>query len=410
MGNMYPPHHLGGYELTWQSSVAHLRGAGHAVRVLTTDYRSTAVGPSVPEPEVHRELRWYWHDHGFPPLGMAERVRLERHNGHVVERHLADLKPDVVAWWSMGGMSLSLIERVRRHSIPAVGVVGDEWMTYGLEVDAWTRAARHGSRLERLAGRLVGLPTGLDLGRAARWLFVSDYVRRRSIEVAGELPDTEIAHPGVDPAVFAPAPERDWRGRLLYVGRLDERKGIATALEALKTLPAAITLEVVGEGDRVHARSLRQQAASDRLQGRVAFSGLLPQSELAAVYAEADALVFPVVWPEPWGLVPLEAMACGTPVLATGTGGSAEYLRHGHNCLLFEPGDADGLSRTVTRLAEDAEERAHLRAGGLATAARHAEGAYNRAIEEALLDVSGLSPDERGTPRGAPTNPRAPSA
>jgi hypothetical protein len=62
VGNMYPPHHLGGYELVWQGAVAALRAGGHDVRVLTTDHRlpETEAGD---EPDLHRELLWYWRDH-----------------------------------------------------------------------------------------------------------------------------------------------------------------------------------------------------------------------------------------------------------------------------------------------------------------------------------------------------------
>ena len=60
---------------------------------------------------------------------------------------------------------------------------------------------------------------------------------------------------------------------------------------------------------------------------------------LAGHYAAADAVLFPVQWEEPWGLVPLEAMAVGRPVVASGTGGSAEYLRDEENCLIYSPLD-----------------------------------------------------------------------
>src|SRR3954454_21198749 len=127
---MYPPHDLGGgYELTWRASVAHLRARGHAVRVLASDYRAPGYGADEElDRDVHRELRWYWRDHEFPRHRVRERIGLERHNAGVLDRHLGEFRPDVVAWWQMGGMSLSLIERVRRLGLPAVGVIGDEWL------------------------------------------------------------------------------------------------------------------------------------------------------------------------------------------------------------------------------------------------------------------------------------------
>src|SRR4051794_39955479 len=109
---MYPPHHLGGYELVWRSAVRHLRSLDIEARVLTTDFRLDA--PAEPEDgDVHRELRWWWRDHDFPRSSFAERLAIERHNASVLDRQLSELRPDVVAWWSMGGMSLSLVDRVR---------------------------------------------------------------------------------------------------------------------------------------------------------------------------------------------------------------------------------------------------------------------------------------------------------
>jgi glycosyltransferase involved in cell wall biosynthesis len=111
---------------------------------------------------------------------------------------------------------------------------------------------------------------------------------------------------------------------------------------------------------------------------------------VAALYREADAVLFPVRWEEPWGLVPLEAMASGCPVLATGRGGSAEYLRDGENCLLAPVGDPAALAASVRRLATDADLRERLRAGGLATAAGHGEERFHQAIERHLREVAGL--------------------
>jgi len=99
---------------------------------------------------------------------------------------------------------------------------------------------------------------------------------------------------------------------------------------------------------------------------------------------EADVVVFPVIWDEPWGLVPLEAMGMGRPVVATGRGGSAEYLRDGENALLFEAGDAVALADAVRRLAGDDALRARLRETGLATAPQHTEAGLNAAVLAAV--------------------------
>lgn len=381
---MYPPHYLGGHELVWRAANAHLRGAGHEVRVLASDYRR----PGLPagreeEPDVHRELHWYWRDHAFPRLSPPQRLALERHNMRVLRRHLRELRPDAVCWWSLGGMSLSLVEHVRRAGVPAVGVVGDDWMLYGPEVDAWTRFFARRPALAPLAERLTGIPARPDPGPAALWLFVSEFLRRRALE-RFELPRTAVAHPGIDPDLFSPAPAKPWGWRLVYVGRIDPRKGIELALRALVELPEEATLAVVGAGDEAHLAALHELVRELGIERRVRFDRR-PRAELRDEYAAADVLVFPALWEEPWGLVPLEAMAVGTPVVATRRGGSAEYLAPGENCVAF---DADGgppaLAAAVHTLAADGALRARLREGGMRTARAHHERHLNEALLAAL--------------------------
>ena len=385
VGSMYPPHHLGGYELMWRSWVLAMRERGDEVRVLASDLRLADGGAE--DPEVHRELRWYWRDHEFPRLGMGERLALERHNMRVLDRHLAELQPDVVNWWAMGGMSMALLEHARRAGVPAVGVVVDEWMVYGPKVDQWQRAAARLGLLAGAAGRLTGVPTNVDLAGTADWVFVSETVRRNALESGLSLERSTVAHGGIDPELYREAPEQPWHGRLLCLGRLDRRKGIHVAIRALTDLPAEMSLDVVGSGDEDYAAELSNLVDELGLAERVRFSRP-PRGELPAVYAQADALLFPVLWEEPWGLVPLEAMAVGTPVIATGTGGSGEYLRDGENALLYSPADDPvAVAAAVRRLAGDSELRSTLRAGGLATAAGHPDSAFNDAVRHALAQA-----------------------
>ncbi len=386
VGNMYPPHHLGGYELMWRASVADLRAVGHEVEVLTTDHREAEPDQGIAEdPGVRRELRWYWREHEVPRLGLRERLALERHNLAVLDRTLERFEPDAICWWAMGGMSLSLLERARRAGVPAVGVVVDEWMVYAPRIDGWQRALRTRAAA-RLAAALSGIPSPVELAGAARWLFASAYLRERALAIGVEVGAAEVVHPGIDSERFAPAPERPWSGALLCLGRIDPRKGIETALRALASL-SDCRLDVVGAGDPVHLAELERLADELGVADRVSFERR-PRERIAAAYAEADALLFGVTWPEPFGLVPLEAMAVGTPVIATATGGSGEYLADGRNCVRVAPGDPDELAAAVERLAADPELRARLRAGGLETTAAHDERRFNAAVRGTLEQVA----------------------
>ncbi len=376
---MYPPLHEGGYEGVWRDAVEYLRDRGHEVEALTTDYRGGESRP--PEPGVFRELRWYWRDHAFPRLSPLERLRIERHNADAFDRRVDEFGPDVVAWWSMGGMSLSLIERARRVGLPAVGAICEDWMLYGPKVDGWIRMFGDRMRVGAVAERLTGVPTAIDLGRLGPCLFPSETTRERARTRWG-LSETTVCHQGVSGRLFAPAPPQPWRWRLLYVGRIDPRKGIDLAIRALAKLPAEATLTIAGTGDDAHRGELAALAEGLDASDRVRFT-LRPRDELRELYAEADAVVFPVRWQEPWGLVPLEAMTVGRPVVATGLGGSGEYMRDGENCLIFDPEDgAEALAGRIRELAGDEALRSRLREAGAATAARFGADDFSRAFAE----------------------------
>ena len=383
---MYPPHHAGGYELVWQAAMDHARAHGHAVRILTTDYRATPRRDEA-DPGVHRTLGWYWDpgSHRFVGQGRLARVRLERRNAAELRCHLRDFRPDVVAWWSMGCMSLSLIEQVRRAGIPGVCVVHDDWLSYGWHNDAWSRTWKGKRRgLGRVAERLTGVPTQVQIGGAGPLVFNSDYTREHAREAGVDVTAATVVHPGIDGRFLAPAPPRRWGWRLAYVGRIDRRKGIDTAVKALAELPPVATLTVTGTGDDAYQAELRALARSLGVEERVRFDGFASVEDLPAIYACADVVVFPVRWEEPFGLVPLEAMGVGRPVVATARGGAAEYLLDGENALVFGADDAAGLAACVQRLAGDEGLRARLRQGGTRTAADHT---VERFAEQTVTEI-----------------------
>jgi glycosyltransferase involved in cell wall biosynthesis len=383
IGNLYPPAATGGYERIWAATMAALSAAGHETRMLTTAQAPGAGIEGGDEPGVARELRWYWHDFDWPRLSPPARLAIERHNRVVLRRHLRAFAPDVVSWWGMGGMSLSLVEQVRRAGVPAVGVVADAWMTYGPARDGWTRAWSTRPRRARIAERLSGVPARPDLGAGAQWLFISRFVRDGAVAAGVDLRAEGLAHPGVDPDRFPPSPPPPWSWRLLYAGRVEPVKGVATAIRALAELPAEAQLTIDGPGPEAHLEELRALALRCGVQSRVRFARSAPGA-MGAAYAAADAVVFPVTWEEPWGLVPLEAMAVGRPVVATGTGGSREYLADGENCLLFPPDDPRTLAARLRRLAGDPTLRERVVEGGRRTAATYTEAAFEATVVDAL--------------------------
>jgi glycosyltransferase involved in cell wall biosynthesis len=388
VGNMYPPQHAGGYELAWQQAMRRARELGHTVRVLTTDY---VEDPGRPEqdPDVHRTLRWYWdlNRYEFPRLSLWQRLQLERHNARELADHISAFEPDIVAWWSMGCMSLALIEQVKRRGIPAVFVTHDDWLAYGQLHDQWMRTWK-GPRREiagRFAQAVCRIPTRFELNGTGRWVFNSRYILERAREAGLLVADASVIHPGIDESFLEALPPQPWRWRMLYVGRLDRQKGVDTAVSALATLPPSTTLTILGTGDDRYVSEMKALAAQLGARDRVRFEGFADANRLRSAYEDADVVVFPVRWNEPFGLVPLEAMGLGRPVITTAHGGTAEFVRDGVNALVIPSDDARALADRVHRLGGDEVLRERLCTEGHRTAARFTAPRFAQATVEEIV-------------------------
>ena len=422
--NMYPPHAYGGYELGCRDVVDRWRRRGHEVAVLTSTVRlpgatdgdgaePSAEGPTDPT-EVRRQLRLYWEDHAILRPGPVRRLRWELANRRALDRALASFRPDVCSVWAMGALSLGLLARPARRSVPVVPVICDEWPVYGPHLDAWVRMFGTRPRLGRVARALTGLPvTAPDLDALGPACFGSAWLCARvRAGSPWRFPHARVVPWGIDPERFAAASGTTggapWRWRLLYVGRIDPRKGVDVAIRALARCPPEATLAVVGRGDDRHLSELGDLARALGVGERVTF-GAASRAELAERYRAADAVVFPPVWDEPFGMVPLEAMACGTPVVASPTGGSAEFLDDGSNCLAFPAGDAEALAGALARLAGDPALAHALATAGLDTArrftvdrlAQRLEDVHRGAVDAPVAERT-RQPPAPSTPGGAP--------
>jgi glycosyltransferase involved in cell wall biosynthesis len=193
-------------------------------------------------------------------------------------------------------------------------------------------------------------------------------------ELAGlgaDLNRVEVVPCGVDVDLFRPD-RRGHRptGRVLMVGRLVERKGVADAIEAIADVPGA-ELVVAGGPDRgdldadAEARRLRALAESLGVGDRVHLVGRVTRQNLPALLRSVDVVAC-VPWYEPFGLVPLEAMACGVPVVASSVGGLLDTVVDGVTGIHVEPRSPLALAEALRRILADAELGRRLGAAGVA--------------------------------------------
>ena len=190
---------------------------------------------------------------------------------------------------------------------------------------------------------------------------------------------TAIVPCGTDLTSFTPegpcAP-RGARLRVLSVGRMVERKGIDTAIAAVARL-RRVELVVAGGPpaeqwqDDPEAVRLHALAADLGVADRVRFLGPVPHEQVPALHRSAD-LVVSAPWYEPFGTVPLEAMACAVPPVVTAVGGHLDTVVDGETGVLVPPRDPDALAGGMRRLLEQPFRRAAIgRAGSERVRARY---------------------------------------
>ncbi|MFI1968614.1 glycosyl transferase [Streptomyces cinnamoneus] len=231
----------------------------------------------------------------------------------------------------------------------------------------------------------------------------------RELGRMGVAPDRCSVVPcGVDTEHFAArgrialAPGRRARHRLLCVGRLVPRKGVDLAVRALARIPDAELL-VAGGPPRdglVHdPEAMRLLALARRLRvaDRLVLLGCVPHEEMPALIRSADVVLCTPVY-EPFGIVPLEAMACGVPVVATDVGGHRDTVAHGVTGLLVPPGEPDGLAGAVRELLGHPERLESFgRAGRTRVIARFTWDQVADGVERVYDRVAGPVPS--GVPR-----------
>jgi D-inositol-3-phosphate glycosyltransferase len=171
---------------------------------------------------------------------------------------------------------------------------------------------------------------------------------------------TSVVPCGVDTALFTPegpVAERSERLRLVSLGRLVRRKGVDEVIEALRRIPNAELVVAggdpsVGDGTQAtgpDAERLRSRAVAAGVADRVRLIGPVAREDVPALLRSADAVVC-VPWYEPFGIVPLEAMACGRPVVASAVGGIQDTVVDQVTGLLVPPRRPDAVAAAVRDL------------------------------------------------------------
>ncbi len=341
----------GGVERHVAELAPRLAARGHRVEVFTS--------------ELYREFPWQKLDPSVPreertAFGAVHRLPVRTLPGELhytffrgLDRALDRAEPEIVHAHTYGTHQVAVAARRRRRKGTPFVLTAHFHPIWSIE-GGWVRR-----RLRATYDRVVAAPVVQEASR----LVVQTREEERLVRALGfPLPPVVVIPPGYAPPALEPLPPGSFAARfglpgpfVLFVGRLASNKGLLRLVEAFAPLArsdATSTLVLVGEDGGMGA-AVDRTVHDLGLDGRVRRLGhLVDEAALAAAYREARVAVLPSDY-EAFGLVLLEALAQGTPVIASRVGGIPEIVEDGRSGLLVPPGDVGALAAALARLWAD---------------------------------------------------------
>jgi glycosyltransferase involved in cell wall biosynthesis len=362
VSGIWPPD-VGGPASHAPEVAGYLGSRGHRVEVVVT-------ADAAPRPEAY-PVRWV-------PRSLPPGVRHARSVELIARRAR---KADVVYTTGMFGRSSAAALLARRPLV--VKLTADP---------AYERSKRWGLVSGSIAEfqserglRTLALRAArdFDVRRAAHVVCPSSYLRE--LAIGWGLPAERVTVlPNPAPPVPELAPREELRERhgftgptLVSAGRLTAQKSLDVAIDAVRRA-GGVELVIVGDGP--------DRAALEQLGG-ARFLGAQPRERVLELFRAADASILSSAW-ENFPHTVVEALAVGTPVLATRTGGVAEVVTDGVNGLLVEPGDAEALAAAIRRYLDDEALQARLREAAAPSVAEYAAAEVYARLERILEDAA----------------------
>lgn len=385
LSNLYPPFVEGGAEILAGNIAEGLEILGHEVLVLTSSY---GIQPTRQDGNIRRTLQLFppahfdrhlpvWHQLD-QPYNYYRRYHC-RANALELRRIVEASRPDVLYIWEIAGIGVNSLLRVLPDlQVPIVFHLGSYLLLYAKSPQTEQSILRTRWFKRWLIGT-ISSPSWTSL------IAVSAAVKEKYVQAGFDPDGIEVIYNGIDQRFLTAGAADVLTARhtaketihLLYVGRLRAEKGILVALEALallmqeryeaRAVARSLQLDVFGDGNDAYCSELRRFVNEKHLTQVVHFHGRVSQDELITHYDHADLLLVPSLWQEPFGLVIVEAMARGLPVIASAVGGPAEILTHGVDGLLIEPGNERELASAIRLLLNDPVKLAQLGQAARAT-------------------------------------------
>ena len=246
---------------------------------------------------------------------------------------------------------------------------------------------RNGSILPIIIKGTGGVKKQIKAGEGLRrYLANSQFMKDELIMNGIEAKRINVVHP-VPSALSSPDFHPMGHDReILYVGQVIRGKGVDLLLKSLAHIKGNWHANIVGDGN--HMTECKQLASRLGIESKVSFKGRVPHEQLDDFYKAARVVVVPSRWPEPFGMVGIEAMARGRPVVAFDNGGISDWLRHETNGILISKGNTQSMAVAIGMFLENRNMAEQMGLNGVATVRKFfTHKSYLKKIQHELEDI-----------------------
>jgi len=358
LSHLYPPYYIGGHEIHCKDVADGLSQKGHEVFVLTSKY---GVYNEILENRVLRVLYFYsiGKTTGFRRRYSEIKVAvLGRLNYFITRQIIRQINPDIVYAEEISNISMYPLKAIQNQGIPIVHHLGIHTF-----VDLTKECILRPNPIKNLYKRIIHGFNGIKNFDFNHIITLSEALKKQHIEVG--FPECNISV--IPPGIFSELIKDEFKKftdfskkeiKLLYVGRINQEKGVHISIEAVGYLVKNLTtinvvLYIIGDGNEKYIDKLQSLISKLKIKKNVRFCGKLPREKVMNEYSKYDILLVPSIWEEPFGIIIIEAMSQGLPVIATSVGGIPEIIKNGETGLLVPPNNPVKMTEAVKKLIDN---------------------------------------------------------
>jgi len=359
LSDLYPPYYKGGHEIRCKEVSEGLSKKGHKVFVLTSRYGLTNKNINN---NIFRLLYYLSTDNIKRYNKRYIQIKtaiLGRVNYFITRKVIKYIRIDLVYVGQLTGVSIFPIKAIQNKNIPIVYHQGNYFF-----IDLVRYCILERNKIKKIYRKFIFGFDGKDKFDFSYIIVVSNAVKQRYVEAGFPEDNISIIPPrGISLELACNKGKKALnivrkQLKLLYVGRITEEKGIHIAIESVGYLinilgTRELTLNIIGSGDREYIKKLNKLIKNLKLNEYIRFKGQIHYKLIIKEYDNNDVLLVPSVREEAFGLIILEAMSRGIPVIASNIGGIPEIIEDGRTGILVPPRNPIKMAKAIKKLIED---------------------------------------------------------